>query len=92
MASQCEVLCIEVDSRTSILRLINNLINLRTLIVRCKEFIRPYRILTRSNHDEYDDVKLVDKNEIIVWLKESLQSTSIVVSCSELTDDINIWI
>ncbi|CAF2805783.1 unnamed protein product [Rotaria sp. Silwood2] len=73
---QCEILFINIQNYHILLDMLNNMINLRTLIIRCKD-------------DKYDET---NNDELIVWLKDHLPSTSIISRDIIFHCDIRIWI
>ncbi|CAF1394977.1 unnamed protein product [Rotaria sp. Silwood1] len=62
IAFQCEVLLVDVESRTNVFNFINTMPNLRVLIVRCKDDER-----SRYHSSETND-------ELIVWFQDQLSS------------------
>ncbi|CAF3677555.1 unnamed protein product [Rotaria sp. Silwood1] len=62
IAFQCEVLLVDVESRTNVFNFINTMPNLRVLIVRCKDDER-----SRHHSSETND-------ELIVWFQDQLSS------------------
>ncbi|CAF3310963.1 unnamed protein product [Rotaria sp. Silwood2] len=81
LGTQCEVLSIRVKNRESIVHLVKNMLNLRTLIVECIDTKCHQRsILTKNNDD------------IIQWLKSRLSLKYLIVRDSETDNGILIWI
>jgi hypothetical protein len=78
---QCEVLLILVNNRESIINLVQNMHNLRALIVKCLD-------------DEYDKRSALTENndEVIEWLKARLSSTYLIVRDPKTDSNIIMWI
>ncbi|CAF1215750.1 unnamed protein product [Rotaria sordida] len=83
---QCEKLSILIYNRESIISLIENMLKLRALNVRCKN----EKYIEQSKLNEDNDVEYFDEN--IQWLKDHLSSTCTVVRDPKLTCNILIWI
>ncbi len=79
---QCEVLSILVQNRQSTISLIENMIKLRALNVKCKD--EKYIELSTSIEDNEDDC--------IQWLKNHLPSSCVVIRDPKHTCNIQIWI
>ncbi len=80
---QCEVLLIQVESRTNILSLINNMKNLRALYIHCKDCVQ-------KSEDYRNPLLLVD--ELIKWLEERLPTTFAISTDDYFTTCIRLWI
>jgi hypothetical protein len=90
---QCEVLSILVQNCESIISLIENMLKLRALNVRCKdEKYTELSTLIKDNDAEYCDDDKESKDECIQWLKSHLPPTCIVIRDPKLTCNILIWI
>jgi hypothetical protein len=83
LGRQCEVLLIEVENRTDIIYLINNMSNLRMLIFRC-EYVR------------WDDTNFeipLKNNELFTWFQDHLPSTCLFMRDSHLASShMRLWI
>jgi hypothetical protein len=75
---QCEVLSICVNHRPSIIYLVKNMPNLRTLIVKCTN---------KNNDDDFCIAK-----ELIPWLKVRLPSTCLITNELDDMHRVLIWI
>lgn len=77
---QCEVLSILVTNHQCIIRLTENMSNLRSLTVKCMD-------------TQYDKQCLLseEQDKIILWLKERLPSTYVIVRDSKDNNSIIIW-
>ena len=77
----CEVLSISATNRENIIYLVENLKNLYSLDVLCKD-------------DEYFKTLVVGENddELIQWLKNRLPSTYLIVRYPHISSVIQIWI
>jgi hypothetical protein len=73
---QCEILFIRIENRRLLIDLINNMINLRTLNVQCKD----------------DKMNETNEDELILWIKDHLPSTCIISRDTVFHLDIRIWI
>ena len=80
---QCEVLLIQVEHRTNILFLINNMKNLRALYVHCKDCVQ-------QSKDTLNQLLLVD--ELIKWLQKRLPTIFAISSDDYFTSCIRLWI
>ncbi|CAF3961037.1 unnamed protein product [Rotaria sordida] len=91
LCASCEVLCIQVKTRESIIILVKNVINLRALNVVCKD--DPYydNLPIIENNDGLDEKKIPDENELLSWLKSRLPSY-FIVRHPNIIDKILIWI
>jgi hypothetical protein len=80
LGRQCEVLGIHIAKRENIIYLVNKMINLRTLNMKCLEdkYFRQSGILIR--------------NELIEWLKQHLPSTCVITRREDAVYCIHIWI
>ncbi|CAF1179433.1 unnamed protein product [Adineta steineri] len=78
---QCEVLSISVTNRENIIYLVENLTNLYSLDVVCKD-------------DEYWKTLVGEKNddELVQWLKDRLPSTNLITRYPNFGRVIRIWI
>jgi hypothetical protein len=79
---QCEVLFISVETRESIIILIENMINLRALHVKYEN----------KNESKHLPLTTSNENGIIQWLKDHLPSTCFIATDSDLLNCIRIWI
>jgi len=89
---RCEVLYIRVKNRESIITLVKNMINLRTLDIYWnyeKDFEHSQQ---RDNNDEYRNKTIQVLVQLVQWLKDHLPSTCLVVNDSYYNHDISIWI
>jgi hypothetical protein len=77
LGKQCEVLSIGVQHRRNILFLINTMINLRALNVRCQD-------------DQYGNKTITD--DFIHWLKNHLSSTVTIERMISCKHNIRLWI
>ena len=77
----CEVLTIMVKNRETIIELIQNMLNLRTLIINCAD-------------DMYNQKSALtlNSNDVLQWLKDHLPSAYSTVRNSENDNTLNIWI
>jgi hypothetical protein len=73
---QCEILFINIKNRNILIDLINNMIHLRTLIIRCED-------------DKFDEIK---QDEFIIWLKDHLPAMYVISRDLVFRYDIRIWI
>ncbi|CAF1438215.1 unnamed protein product, partial [Rotaria sordida] len=69
---QCEVLSIMVTNRESIIYLIKNMMNLRSLQIQCEDEKNCEDLVEIEKNDESCDEKLENKDELIEWLKDRL--------------------
>ncbi|CAF4352782.1 unnamed protein product [Adineta steineri] len=76
MGQQCEVLSINVQQRTDIINLINNMKNLRALIVKCSKMT----LTEKENQD------------LIQWLQQNLPTTCSISNSTDCNNNIRIWI
>jgi len=76
IGKQCEVLLINVEQRINIIDLINNMKNLRALIVKCSKKIQT------SKEDE----------NLIQWLEQRLPSTYTISNSTDMDDYVRLWI
>jgi len=76
IGKQCQVLLINVEQQTNIIDLVNNMQNLRALIVKC-----PKKVQT-----------LKEDENLIKWLEERLPSTCAISKSIEIEDGIRLWI
>ncbi|CAF0828679.1 unnamed protein product [Adineta ricciae] len=76
IGQQCEVLCIRVEHRTDIVKLVNNMSKLRALVVKCID----------TSSLENGDGNLVE------WLREHLPDVCSISRTSEAHKDIRLWI
>jgi hypothetical protein len=83
---QCQVLHINVENRTCIIDLVDKMINLRTLNVRCRDD----EFSSMSFHDRFHKTD----DELVRWLQEQLLFMRPVVRISRWLDDniIKLWI
>ncbi|CAF1009975.1 unnamed protein product [Rotaria sp. Silwood1] len=86
---QCEKLSILIYNRQSIITLVENMLKLRALNVRCKDEKYIEQSTLEDNDVEYFDN---NKDNYIQWLKDHLPSTCTVVRDPKLTCNILIWI
>jgi hypothetical protein len=77
---QCEVLSIQVNHRESIIHLIQNMLHLRVLSVKCVG-------------DECHKQSLFsnDNDKLVQWLKDHLPSTYVIVRDSRNKTTVLIW-
>ncbi|CAF1359005.1 unnamed protein product [Rotaria sp. Silwood1] len=82
LAFQCEVLMIDVESRSNILELINTMPNLRALSIRCKD----------NENNQYESFETNDN--LIEWLHQNLSSKYAYTINRNLYNmaRINLWI
>ncbi|CAF1464169.1 unnamed protein product [Rotaria sp. Silwood1] len=80
LGRQCEVLVIDVENETVILDLTKNIVNLRTLITRCKN--------DRWNGKEFSS----GFDELVLWLHDHLPSTCLINRDIKHPYDIRIWV
>ncbi|CAF1269903.1 unnamed protein product [Rotaria sordida] len=73
---QCEILFIKIQNYQILLDILNNMINLRTLIIQCE-------------NDKFNET---NNDELIVWLKDHLPSTCVISRDLIFYCDIRIWI
>ncbi|CAF3695447.1 unnamed protein product [Rotaria sp. Silwood1] len=73
---QCEILFIKIKNYQILLDMLNNMINLRTLIIQCE-------------NDQFNET---NNDELIIWLKDHLPSTCIISRDLIFHSDIRIWI
>ncbi|CAF3456890.1 unnamed protein product [Rotaria sp. Silwood1] len=76
IGQQCEVLFITVKQRTDIIDLINNMKNLRALIVQCTK--------TMSMQKENEN--------LLEWLQQNLPMTCSISNSIEVNNNIRLWI
>ncbi|CAF1089032.1 unnamed protein product [Adineta steineri] len=76
MGQQCEVLSINVQQRTDIINLINNMKNLRALSVKCSR-------MTLTEEENQD---------LIQWLQQNLRTTCSISNSTDCNNNIRIWI
>jgi hypothetical protein len=78
---QCEVLSIRVNNHESTINLVRNMLNLRTLIIKCAD-------------DEYYKQSILtnDNDEGIQRLKDHLPSTYVITRDPEEDSNLLIWI
>lgn len=77
---QCEILAIDIKSSNSILDLVDNMINLRALKVRCED-------------DEWDfNLLLFGNDDFINWLRTCLPSSCSITRDLYSLDNIHFWI
>ncbi|CAF3833657.1 unnamed protein product [Rotaria sp. Silwood1] len=80
LGRQCEVLVICVQNRKTILDLTKNIINLRTLIIRCK-------------NDKWNKTELSSNlDELVLWLHDHLPSTCLINRDMKHPCYVQIWI
>ena len=77
---QCEVLLINVTNRENIIYLVQNVVNLRSLIVTC----------TDDNYQKQSELER-HNDELIQWLKDHLPATYTIVRDLENNTNISIW-
>jgi hypothetical protein len=89
---QCEVLYIRVDRRECIINLTKNILNLRSLIVKCADDeYYEQSTLTKTSDDEYHNKENLINDKLVQWLKDHLSPTYSIVRDLE-ADNILIWI
>ncbi len=76
IASQCQVLTIEIENRTNILELIQMMPNLRALSIRCKN---------DQNHQHDDLIKWLQNNSLSKYAYSTIPNLYYGLS-------INLWI
>jgi organic hydroperoxide reductase OsmC/OhrA len=76
IGKQCEVLLINVEQRTNIIDLVNNMNNLRALIVRCREDIELGQ----------------RREKLVQWLQQYLPSTCTISNSIENNNEVRSWI
>ncbi|CAF3677600.1 unnamed protein product [Rotaria sordida] len=81
LGRQCQVLLIGIENRTSIIDLINQLFNLRSLICQCKDDKSIHSKSSSSSNDE-----------LIQWLSNNFPSTYFISRDIKRTSFIRIWI
>ena len=79
LGKQCESLRINVSNRTSILELVTQMINLRSLNVRCEG-------------DKHTEQQSTSKDELVHWLQQHLPSTCTITRHPRCVVDILLWI
>ncbi|CAF2627339.1 unnamed protein product [Rotaria sp. Silwood2] len=90
---QCEKLSILIHNRQSIISLVENMLKIRALNVRCKD--EKYIEQSTSNKDndaEYSDYNKNSNDDYIQWLKDHLPPACTIVRDPKLTCNILIWI
>ncbi|CAF5057467.1 unnamed protein product, partial [Rotaria sp. Silwood1] len=89
---QCEVLSIMVIYRESIIYMIKNMINLRSLQIQCEDEKNCEDLAEIEKNDGSCDEKLENKDELIEWLKDRLSVTCLIKRNADWTNIILIWI
>ncbi|CAF1382903.1 unnamed protein product [Rotaria sp. Silwood1] len=89
---QCEVLFINVKNRESIMILVKNMINLRTLHIKCEDDKYSKHLSLTENVDESHNANTLNKDDLVQWLKDSLASTCLIVTNPDFANSISIWI
>lgn len=84
IGSKCEILHIQVDKLESIIYLVSNMNNLRSLTVRYKE---PICILQETNNEN-----VLKDDDIVQWLKERLPSNCFISKTTIYSPTIHLWI
>jgi hypothetical protein len=80
LGKQCEILSIGVRNRRNIIFLINTMINLRALNVRCQD-------------DQYGTkISLIEDDDFIHWLQDHLPSTITIEREILCSSNIRLWI
>jgi len=92
LSIQCEVLCIRVNNPESIINLVKNMINLRSLNVHCDDKKNSKQLLLTNNNDESCDRNSLSEDELIQWLKVRLPSMYLIVKDLKNFNHILIWI
>ena len=80
LTSRYELLLIQVRNRESIIILVKNMVNLRSLIVKCAD--DQYKKISRSTSNN---------DELVQWLKERLSASYTIVRSSDNDNDVSIW-
>jgi hypothetical protein len=80
LASRCEVLLIRIENRAIVLNLIENMLNLRTLTIHCKDDVG------------YNEELLSKNDKFVSWLQNNLSSTCSVIRHFDEKSVIQIWI
>ncbi|CAF2712905.1 unnamed protein product [Rotaria sp. Silwood2] len=76
IGQQCEVLFVTVKQRTDIIDLVNNMKNLRALIVQCTKPV----LMQKENEN------------LIEWLQQHLPMTCSISNSIEVSNSIRLWI
>ncbi|CAF3884872.1 unnamed protein product [Rotaria sp. Silwood1] len=89
---QCEILSIQVKNRESIIILVNNMINLRTLHIQCEDDEYSKYLSLIENVNESHQTNKTNKDELIQWLKDNLSSTYLISRDPKSINCIRLWI
>jgi hypothetical protein len=81
LGNQCEVLLINIENRSIVLDLIENMSNLRALTIQCQD-------------DQWGDSNesLLNEDELIQWLKFRIPSNSLIIRDEREMSVIRLWI
>lgn len=77
---QCKILAIDIKSCNTILNLVNNMINLQALKIRCEDDESDYNLLSSAN------------DGFVQWLQICLPSTCTISRNINSLDNIHLWI
>ncbi|CAF0863800.1 unnamed protein product [Rotaria sordida] len=92
LGMQCEVLSIMVTNRESIIYMIKNMMNLRSVQIQCEDEKNCENLVEIEKNDGSCDEKLENKDELIEWLKDRLSITYLIKRSADWTNCILIWI
>lgn len=82
LAANCEALSIQVENRSNIIDLVNNMVNLRTLGVH-------------SHDDPWKDCRKqisIEEDELVSWLKVRLPSSCTIFRDPNVDGSLRLWI
>ncbi len=90
---QCEILSIVVKTRESIIILVQNMINLRALHMKCRTRNVPaHQLLTRDDNGSRDE-NTATSDKVVEWLKTHLPSICFISKNPDsIVTRLRIWI
>jgi len=88
---QCQILYVRMEYLESVIILCKNMINLRVLYVKCTDGQDTEYFPLPKRKDEFSNVKNINIDKVIKWLKDRLPSTYLIVENPNWFYHLQVW-
>ncbi|CAF1515049.1 unnamed protein product [Rotaria sordida] len=89
---QCQILYVRIEYLESVIIICKNMINLRVMYVKCTDGKNTVYLPKPKENDQFFNVKQINIDEVIKWLKDRLPSTYLIVEDPNWSYHLQIWI